>query len=138
MGGSPSPLAAIDGQFLLQEVAMFRPISVALGIGLIILWIAALSGHAVGWLTWLDGLAGLVAIALGLTFTAQMARAGTAGWGLLALSLFALWIVALAAGSTIWLAWWTFAFACAFLILAASATAGQGRLHLHQHQHRTV
>lgn len=113
---------------------MFRPISVALGIGLIILWIAALSAHAVPWLTWLDGVAGLVAIGLGLTFAAQVGRSGMAGWGLLALSLFALWIIALAAGTTLWLAWWTFAFACAFLILAASATAGPSRLH----QQRTV
>jgi hypothetical protein len=114
---------------------MFRPISVALGLGLIILWIAALVGHAVGWLTWMDGLAGLVAIALGLTFTVQVGRRGTAGWGLLALSLFALWIIALAGGATIWLAWWTFAFACAFLILAASSTAGTTS---HFPQHRTV
>jgi len=114
---------------------MFRPISVALGLGLIILWIAALSGHAVGWLTWMDGLAGLVAIALGLTFTAQVAGSSRTGWGLLGLSLFALWIVALAAGGTIWLAWWTFAFACAFLVLAASSTAGTTARF---HRHRTV
>lgn len=111
---------------------MFRPISVALGFGLIILWIAALTSNAVGWLTWLDGVAGLIAIAMGLGF-AQIARAGVAGSGLLALGLFVLWIVGLAAGSTLWLVWWTFAFGCAFLILAASSMAGETRLH-----HRTA
>lgn len=112
---------------------MFRPVSVVLGVGLIVLWIAGLSAHATGWLTWLDGLAGLLAIAIGLSFAAHLARGGMAGWGGLALGLFALWIIALSAGGTLWLAWWTFAFACGFLVLAASATAPT-RLH----QHRTV
>ena len=106
---------------------MFRAVSVALGFGLIILWIAGMSARAEPWLTWLDGFAGLVAIGLGLGF-AKATRAGVAGWSLLAFALFVLWIVGLAAGGTLWLAWWTSAFAFAFLILAASAMSGRGRL----------
>lgn len=107
---------------------MFRGVSVILGIGLIILWLAALSAHAVLWLTWLDGLAGLLAIVMGLTLVAS-ARAGASGSGLLALGLFILWIIGLATGRSLWLAWWTFAFACAFMILAASSMSDERRLH---------
>ena len=114
---------------------MFRGVSVVLGIGLIILWIAGLSSHAThggAWLTWLDGVAGLVAIAIGVGVGKQ-ARMGVPGWGLIALGLFILWIVGLAAAAPVWLAWWTFAFACAFVILAASGTSGNERL-----RHRTA
>ncbi|SRR5579871_998321 len=111
---------------------MCRAVSVALGCGLIILWIAGVSSHAEPWLTWLDAFAGLIAIGLGVGF-AKATRAGVAGWGLLAFALFVLWIIGLAAGGTLWLAWWTSGFAFAFLILAASATSGQSRL-----RHRTA
>jgi len=109
---------------------MFRGVSVALGIGLIILWIAGLSAHATPWLAWLDGVAGLAAIVLGLT-AVRMAAFGVAAWGLVALGLFVLWIIGLAAHGPLWLAWWTFAFACAFVILAASSVSGSDR-RLHQ------
>jgi hypothetical protein len=115
---------------------MFRPITVALGIGLVVLWIAALSAHATPWLTWLDGIAGLGAIALGLAATAHLARGGMAGGFILAFSLFILWVIALASGVTLWLTWWTFAFACAFVILTGMTTPASSRLHLHRH--RTV
>ncbi|HVV49388.1 MAG TPA: hypothetical protein VHO06_07010 [Polyangia bacterium] len=110
---------------------MFRAVSAVLGFGLILLWIAGLASHAVAWLTWLDGLAGLVAVAMGLGFV-RAAQMGVPGWGLLAFGLFVLWIIGLAGGRTLWQAWWTFGFACAFLILAASATSAPsagGRLH---------
>lgn len=113
---------------------MFRGVSVALGIGLIILWIAGLSAHSALWLTWLDGIAGLVAILLGVAVVGSVARAGVGGWGLLALGLFVLWIIGLAAHAPLWLAWWTFAFACAFVVLAAASTSG-GERRLNQ---RTV
>src|SRR5690348_8906502 len=112
---------------------MFRGVSVVLGVGLIILWIVGLSAHATLWLSWLDGVAGLVAILLGIA-AVPVARAGVAGWGLMAFGLFILWIVGLAAHGPGWLAWWTFAFACAFIVLAAAATSGMER-RLHQ---RTV
>jgi len=107
---------------------MFRGVSVILGIGLIILSIAAMSVHAVLWLTWLDGLAGIAAIVMGLSIAAT-ARAGASGSGLLAFGLFILWIVGLTQGRSLWLAWWTFAFACAFMVLSGSALSGERRLH---------
>jgi hypothetical protein len=113
---------------------MFRGASVVLGIGLIILWIAGLSSHAMhgAWLPWLDGVAGLVAIGIGVSIGKEMGI-GVAGWGLMALGLFILWIIGLASAAPVWLAWWTFGFACAFVILAASATSGGERL-----RHRTA
>ena len=109
---------------------MFRGVSVALGFGLIILWIAALSAHAAPWLTWLDGIAGLIAIVLGIS-AARVAQIGVPAGGALALGLFVLWIIALSAHGPLWLAWWTFAFACAFVVLAAASTSG-GERRLHQ------
>ncbi|HVV48805.1 MAG TPA: hypothetical protein VHO06_04025 [Polyangia bacterium] len=107
---------------------MFRAISFILGLGLIILWLAGLSSHASLWLTWLDGLGGLVAIA-GAAALVEFGRGGTAGSGLLALGLFVLWIVGLATGATLWLSWWTFAFACAFFVVAGASTSSGARLH---------
>jgi hypothetical protein len=115
-----------------KEDVMFRGISVALGVGLIILWIVGMSSHAVPWLTWLDGLGGLMGIVMGISVL-QVGRTGVAAWGLLALGLYVLWIVGLASGRGMWLAWWTFGFACAFLILAAASASGIERLH-----HRTA
>jgi hypothetical protein len=112
-----------------KEAVMFGGISVALGIGLLIVWISALSAHATPWLSWFDGLIGLGAIFLGVTALRATARPGIAGWGSVALGLFILWIVGLSARSTPWLAWWTFAFACAFVVLATSSTAESRRLH---------
>jgi hypothetical protein len=108
---------------------MFRVISFILGIGLIVLWIAGGSStHASDWLPRLDGLAGLIAIAMGIGLE-TVSRAGVFGWGLLALGLFILWIVGLAAGGGLTVAWWTFGFACAFVILAAAATSAGTQLN---------
>lgn len=111
---------------------MFRAISFVLGLGLVLLWLAGLSAHASGWLTWLDGLAALIAIA-GAASLVEFHRGGSAGAGLLALGLFVLWIVGLATGATLWLSWWTFAFACAFFVVAGTSLSGHTQLH-----HRTV
>ena len=111
---------------------MFRAISFVLGLGLVLLWLAGLSSHASAWLTWLDGLAALIAIA-GAAALVEFHRGGTAGTGLLALGLFILWIIGLATGATLWLSWWTFAFACAFVVVTGASMSGT--VHL---RHRTV
>src|SRR5579871_3447331 len=103
---------------------MFGAISVVLGFGLIILWVAGLSAHAVGWLTWLDGLIGVLAIAAGFGVLRAATRAGVATSGGLAFALFILWVIGLAAGRSLWMVWWTFAFACAFLIVTAASMSG--------------
>jgi hypothetical protein len=101
---------------------MVRTGDVVLGIGLVILWIAGLSAHATGWLTWLDGLAALGAFAIGgAVATRTGAAAGTATIAL-SLGLFVLWIVALATDASLWLSWCTFAFALALLILGIAGT----------------
>ena len=112
---------------------MFRAIAFVLGLGLVLVWLAGLSSHASGWLTWLDGLAALVALA-GAAALVEFNRGGTAGSGFLALGLFVLWIVGLATGATLWLSWWTFAFACAFLVLAGASMSGRSV----QLRHRTA
>ncbi|HLK91757.1 MAG TPA: hypothetical protein VKZ18_17835 [Polyangia bacterium] len=116
---------------------MFGAISVVLGFGLIILWVAGLSAHAVGWLTWIDGIVGLLAIAAGFGILRAATRAGVATSGGLSFALLVIWIIGLAAGSTLWMVWWTFAFACGFLILAAASMSGEGRLHRGLHQRTT-
>ncbi len=116
---------------------MFGAISVVLGLGLVILWVAGISAHAVNWLTWLDGIVGLMAIAAGLGAMRVATRAGVATSGGLAFALFLLWIIGLAAGSTVWVVWWTFAFACGFLILAGASMSGHGRLNQRLHQRTT-
>ena len=111
---------------------MFRAISFVLGLGLVLLWLAGLSSHASGWLTWLDGLAALIAIA-GAASLVEFNRGGSAGAGGLALGLFVLWIIGLATGATLWLSWWTFAFACAFFVVAGTSISSHAQLH-----HRTA
>jgi hypothetical protein len=106
---------------------MFGGISVALGIGLIILWLSALSAHATPWLTWLDGLVGLTAIVMGFS-ALRAAPSSVGGWGAVAFGLFVLWIVGLSTRGSLWLAWWTFVFACAFAVLGTSATTERRRL----------
>jgi hypothetical protein len=98
---------------------MVRGTSIALGIGLAILWIVGLSNHAAMWLTWLDGLAALCAFGVASAAVPDVTRstAVTASPIVLATGLFVLWIIGLAVHAEGWLAWWTFAFACGFLLL---------------------
>ncbi len=108
---------------------MLRPISVVLGLGLIGLWLAGSFLHASRWLTWLDGVAGVVAL-FGAAALVEFQSGGTVGSGLLALGLFVIWSVGLSTGATLWLSWFTLAFACAFFIVAAaSASSGLGPHH---------
>jgi len=95
-----------------------RGVLVAMGIGLVILWIVGLGQHATPWLTWLDGLGALFAFALagGLAATASAALGG-GGIFALAIGLGVLWIIGLSTHAVGWLTWWTFAFACGFLLL---------------------
>ena len=102
---------------LLKGGTAFRVSAIALSFGLILLWLAGLSHHAAGWLTWLNFVAALIAFGSAARL-ASSRHAGVLGWGSLGLGLFGLWIAALATGGRSWLAWWTLVFACAFLILA--------------------
>jgi hypothetical protein len=106
---------------------MVRGTSIVLGAGLIILWLVGLGNNASAWLTWLDGAAALCAFGIAAAIVPDRIGVATAVGAPIALAvgLYVLWIVALAVGSTPWLAWWTFAFACAFLILGLLAIGGE-------------
>ncbi len=101
---------------------MVRAVSVALGVGLILLWIVGLAVGATEWMTWLDGIAGLL-----LFLNAAQVGEGSgwlrssAGPGLVGAGLAAMWIVGLATHADAWLSWWTFAFAGGLELFAASA-----------------
>lgn len=99
-----------------------RTWSMFFGVGLLVLWLAGLNNpQAVGWLTWLDGLAGILAFAVsaGLgDFPSR--RAAMRGPIALSIGLFAMWAVALTGGVPAWQGWWTFAFACGFLFLGVA------------------
>lgn len=99
---------------------MIRGLTIAVGIGLIILWIAGLSSPvSTPWLTWLDGIAGLFAFSVAggiASYNNRSRRSGSAF--VLSLGLFVLWLIGLSTGVVAWQIWWTFAFACAELIVA--------------------
>ena len=118
-----------------QEVFMYRGVAIALGLGLLVLWIAGLSYHAPVWLAWLDGVAGLIAFIVAWAFLAS-AMVGVAMSGGLALGLFVLWIIALGSRGGIWMAWWTFGFAAAFSLLAVAAMGGAASYHHHRFYRR--
>lgn len=110
---------------------MVRGISIALGVGLVILWLVGLGNHATSWLTWVDGLAALAAFGVAASVSEGMAASRAASGPLiLAAALFGLWVIALFVGASHWLAWWTFAFGCGFLVLGFLG-GSSGRTHVH-------
>jgi hypothetical protein len=104
---------------------MMRTAHIALGVGLVILWIAGLARHSTPWMSWLDGLAGLIAFA-GAASAGRDARVGQWASAGLTVGLFALWIIGLSVDASRALSWWNFAFACAFLLLAVTAGSWRG------------
>lgn len=110
---------------------MIRVSAGVIGVFLVALFIAGLSLHAAGWLTWLDGFGALVAF-----FVAGMPVAtgeeaprsrGVLG-GLLSLGLFALWIGGLVARVQPWLVWCTFGAAIAMAAVAFGGGANVPRM----------
>lgn len=94
-----------------------RGVLVLIGLFLIAVWIAGLSVHAQAWITWLNFVAGIVAIGLGALPIQRGGPATTAGVPtLLSLGLFAMWIVGLAIHTEAWITWCTFGAACAMMI----------------------
>ena len=101
---------------------MVRGVSVALAIGLVILWIVGLGEHATAWLTWLDGLGAQFGFALAGGIVPGLSNAAAAAGPIaLAIGLGILWIIGLATHTEAWLTWWTFAFAVAYLIVGIGA-----------------
>lgn len=119
---------------------MVRGISLVLAIGLVVLWILGLSQHATGWMTWLDGLGALIGFAIAGGVTSELSRTAAAtGPVALAIGLGVLWIIGLATNASLWLTWWTFAFAVAFLLVGIGAGVQPERRSRIDMQHpRTV
>ena len=103
-----------------------KTLSIIFGVGLIALWVVAISTNGTSaWLTWIDGGIGVLGVIIGLAMTENSPKSLRSGGPIiLALCLFALWIIALSVtGTTAWLTWWTFGFGCAFLLTGFSATS---------------
>lgn len=118
---------------------MLKGWSLALGVGLAILWIAGLSATAAApWLTWLDAVGAICAFVIAATVSDASDRNIRAGsTGALAVGLFALWIIGLSSAVPGWQAWWNFAFACASGILAiATGVSARGGFGVGQDRDR--
>jgi hypothetical protein len=100
----------------------------AMGLGLVVLWLYGFNTHATPWLTWLVGLSALCAFTLGSRAIPRRSVKEAAGGPIaLAGGLFILWLVGLGLHVEPWLAWWTFIFGCGFLMLGIYVSARIGR-----------
>ena len=103
---------------------MLRASLTALGFTMLLLFIVGLVDDATWWLTWADGLAGVLTLMLVPVTRPRLGPVGaSAGPGLLGLALTAMFIVGLATRSSAWLVWFTGAFAAGYLLFAAFAFA---------------
>lgn len=98
-----------------------RAWTVVFGITLLGLWLAGLnSPNSAGWLTWVDGLAGVLAFLLsasiGITASRRVNIGGPTAF---AVGLFVAWAVGLATGAPFWQSWWNFGVACCFAAMSA-------------------
>lgn len=101
---------------------MVRGWMIALGVGLLVLWLAGLAGA--GWLLWLAFAVGVLSIVAGFWLPDSAPRYARGGVpGVFAAEMFVLWVVALATAQPPWQTWWIFIFGCAYLLLAAAGGA---------------
>lgn len=100
---------------------------IVLGIALGILWLAGLSAHASGWLTWLDFAVAVLSIVTAAAPAAvpNMLRASPFGFGV---ALLAFWIIGLATRSSYWMTWWTFGFGVAYLLFGLAVSWPEERM----------
>src|SRR5690349_21661009 len=113
-----------------RGIFMVRGWSIALGVGLVILGLAGLSGPFGSWMAWLDFVAALGSFVIAASIMpTDLETARASSPLILSLGLFVMWIVGLVTASAVgWLSWWNFAFACAYLILGLVANQRR-RLH---------
>jgi hypothetical protein len=110
---------------------MARVGAVILGVGLVVLWIVGMNHTATAWLTWMNGIAGLVSFVVAALAPSEEGRASAGGPGVIGFALVGFWIIALATHATEWLSWWTFGFGCAYIIVAMASTSPVPRLRHH-------
>jgi hypothetical protein len=104
---------------------MVRNGSIALGVGLVVLWIVGLSNHDVRWMAWLDLCAAIIAF-IGANVSEQTSRTMRIGGPVaLGLGLFGLWIGGVVTGTSVGLAWANFGFGVAFFVLGAMEGIGR-------------
>ena len=104
---------------------MVRNGSIVLGIGLVVLWIVGLANNDVGWMTWLDLAAAIIAF-IGASVSPNTSRQYMIGGPVaLGLGLFGLWIGSLVTHTSVGLGWANFGFGCAFVILGGLAATGE-------------
>ena len=111
---------------------MLRASLAALGVAMLLLWVVGVADGSTIWLTWLDGIAGV------LTFLAiPVVRDETGPIGaatvpaLLGLGLVAMFVIGLGTHASGWLTWFTLAFGIGYLGFAAFAFAERAvRPHL--------
>jgi len=111
---------------------MARVGAVILGVGLVVLWIVGMNHTATAWLTWMDGMAGLISFVIASLAPSEPGRASAGGPGVIGFGLIGLWIVARVTHATEWLTWWTFGFGCAYLIVALASMNPLPRFRLRQ------
>jgi hypothetical protein len=102
---------------------MARVGSVVLGVGLVVLWIVGMNHFATAWLTWMDGMAGLISFVIAALIPGETGRSSAGAPSVVGVGLVALWLVALGTDATNWLAWWTLGFGCAYLLVSIASVA---------------
>ena len=107
-----------------------RRLAIVIGVFLMVVWVAGLSVHARGWLTWLDLVAGLVALAIGLLPADRADTRTMRGLPIvISLGLLAPWIAGLVTHAQAWITWCTFVAACAMLAEAFGDRLPARRMH---------
>ena len=108
---------------------MIKGLTLAVGTGLTILWIAGLSSPISSiWLTWGDGIAGLLAFSIAGNMATDNTHETKGGSSfMLSGGLFVMWVVAYSTGIVSWQIWGTFTFASTEMIIALMGGAMRTR-----------
>lgn len=105
---------------------MLRASLSALGISLLLLWVVGVTDNATVWMTWLDGIAGVLTLLLvAVTHADSGPIAAAVGPTLLGSGLLVLFVVGLGTHASGWLVWFTGAYGAGYLGFAAFAFAVQ-------------
>jgi hypothetical protein len=103
---------------------MLRASLCALGVTMVLLWLVGVVDGATPWMTWLDGIAGVLTLLLvPVTRPTTGPIAAAVGPLLLGGGLIAMFIVAAGVHASGWLTWFTLAFGAGYVMFAAFAFA---------------